>query len=228
VPPLTRPRPKCWQGPSLENSAAIVVAGEGWHPGIAGLIASRLKEKFRRPAFAIAFDTNAIGNRVRPLDFGCRSRPCGARAVDTGILAKAAACDGGWHHSRAGTAQRFQGIPRSKLAAPVAAARSGETLLIDAALTAAGANPALLVGIARGGPMARSNPEPVFALPAHRLLDVVNVGNGHVRLARGGRRWKQIDGIAFRRRRRAAGQALHARETPPFILREPWRRIARR
>jgi len=44
-------------GPSLENSAAIVVAGEGWHPGIAGLIASRLKEKFRRPAFAIAFDT---------------------------------------------------------------------------------------------------------------------------------------------------------------------------
>jgi len=114
VPPLTAAEAEVLAGPSLENSAAIVVAGEGWHPGIAGLIASRLKEKFRRPAFAIAFDTNAIGTgsgrSISDVDLGRVVRA----AVDAGILAKGGGhCDGGRHHSRAGTARRFQGIPRS-------------------------------------------------------------------------------------------------------------------
>ena len=198
-------------GPSLENSAALVVAGEGWHPGIAGLIASRLKEKFRRPSFAIAFDTNAIGTgsgrSISGVDLGRVVRA----AVDAGILAK-----GGGHAMAAGiTLARerlgdFREFLEANLAAPVAAARSGETLLIDAALTAAGANPALLAGIARGGPYGASNPEPVFALPAHRLVDVANVGNGHVRLRAEAGDGSKIDGIAFRAAAEPLGQALHA------------------
>jgi single-stranded-DNA-specific exonuclease len=198
-------------GPSLENSAAILVAGEGWHPGIAGLIASRLKEKFRRPAFAIAFDTNAIGTgsgrSISGVDLGRVVRA----AVDAGILAK-----GGGHAMAAGiTLARerlgdFREYLEANLAAPVAAARSGEFLLIDAALIAAGANPALLAGLARGGPYGAGNPEPVFALPAHRLADVVDVGNGHVRLRAEAGDGSKIDGIAFRAAAEPLGQALHA------------------
>jgi single-stranded-DNA-specific exonuclease len=198
-------------GPSLENSAAIVVAGEGWHPGIAGLIASRLKEKFRRPAFAIAFDTNAIGTgsgrSISGVDLGRVVRA----AVDAGILAK-----GGGHAMAAGiTLARerlgdFREYLDANLAAPVAAARSGESLLIDAALTAAGANPVLLAGLARGGPYGAGNPEPVFALPAHRLVDVADVGNGHVRLRAEAGDGSKIDGIAFRAAAEPLGQALHA------------------
>jgi single-stranded-DNA-specific exonuclease len=104
----------------------------------------------------------------------------------------------------------FREYLEANLAAPVAAARSGEFLLIDAALIAAGANPALLAGLARGGPYGAGNPEPVFALPAHRLADVVDVGNGHVRLRAEAGDGSKIDGIAFRAAAEPLGQALHA------------------
>jgi single-stranded-DNA-specific exonuclease len=189
----------------------IVTAGDGWHPGIAGLVASRLKEKFRRPAFAIAFDANGAGTGSG------RSIP----AVDLGRVVRAAAearilVKGGGHAMAAGiTVARerlrdFKCFLEENLAAPVAAARAGETLLIDAALTAAGANPGLMAGLARGGPYGAGNPEPVFALPAHRLVDVAEVGNGHVRLRAVGGNGVKIDGIAFRAASEPIGSALHA------------------
>ena len=83
-------------------------------------------------------------------------------------------------------------------------------MLIDAALTAAAADKTLLAGLARGGPYGAGNPEPVFALPAHRLIDVAAVGNGHVRLRAEAGDGTKIDGIAFRAASEPLGQALHA------------------
>ena len=198
-------------GPRLENSATIVVAGEGWHPGVAGLIASRLKEKFRRPAFAIAFDGSApgtgSGRSIAGVDLGRVVRA----AVEEGILIK-----GGGHAMAAGVTLAperladFKAFLEANLAAQVTAAHLDEALLIDAALTAAGADKALLAGLARGGPYGVGNPEPVFALPAHRLIDVAPVGNGHVRLRAEAGDGAQIDGIAFRAAAEPLGQALHA------------------
>jgi single-stranded-DNA-specific exonuclease len=198
-------------GPSLENSAAIVVAGDGWHPGIAGLIASRLKEKFRRPAFAIAFGANAMGTgsgrSIPGVDLGRVVRA----AVEAGILVK-----GGGHAMAAGiTLARerlgdFKDFLEENLLAAVAAARADEALLIDAALTAAAANKALLAGLASAGPYGAGNPEPVFALPAHRLVDVAAVGDGHVRLRAEAGDGAKIDGIAFRAASTPVGPALHA------------------
>jgi single-stranded-DNA-specific exonuclease len=196
--------------PAVESSAVIVMAGEGWHPGIAGLVASRVKEKFRRPAFAIAFDANGAGTgsgrSIPAVDLGRVVRA----AAEAGILVR-----GGGHAMAAGiTVARerlcdFKCFLEENLAAPVAAALAEEALLIDAALTAAGANPSLMAGLARGGPYGAGNPEPVFALPAHRLVDVAEVGNGHVRLrAVGGD--VAIDGIAFRVASEPIGRALHA------------------
>ncbi|MDQ6870040.1 MAG: single-stranded-DNA-specific exonuclease RecJ, partial [Pseudomonadota bacterium] len=198
-------------GLATESSAVIVTAGEGWHPGIAGLVAARLKEKFRRPAFAIAFDANGVGpgsgRSIPGVDLGCVVRA----AAEAGILVK-----GGGHSMAAGiTVARerlrdFKCFLEENLAAPIAAARAGETLLIDAALTAAGANPGLMAGLARGGPYGAGNPEPVFALPAHRLVDVADIGKGHVRLRAAAGDGAKIDGIAFRAASEPIGRALHA------------------
>jgi single-stranded-DNA-specific exonuclease len=198
-------------GPCLDNSAAIIASGDGWHPGIAGLIASRLREKFRRPAFAVAFDANAMGTgsgrSIPGVDLGRVVRA----AAEAGFLVK-----GGGHAMAAGiTLARerlgdFKNFLEANLLAAVAAARADEALLIDAALTAAAANSALLAGLARGGPYGAGNPEPVFALPAHRLVDVAAAGNGHVRLRAEAADGAKIDGIAFRAASTPAGEALHA------------------
>src|SRR5262245_92657 len=122
------------------NAAVIVTAAEGWHPGVLGLVAARLKEKFGRPAFAIAFDPAGIGTgsgrSIAGVDLGRAVR----RAVAEGVLAK-----GGGHAMAAGvTLERarlaaFRAHLESELGAAVEAARRDDALLIDGALTAAAA-----------------------------------------------------------------------------------------
>ena len=156
-----------WFGadPRLEHSAAIVAAGDGWHPGIAGLIAARLKEKFRRPAFAIAFDANGVGTgsgrSISGVDLGRVVRA----AVEAGILIK-----GGGHAMAAGiTLARerlgdFKDFLEAELSVPVAAAQAGEALLIDAALTAGGATAILLASLATRRPLWCRQPGAGFCL----------------------------------------------------------------
>ena len=194
-----------------DGSAAVVVAQDGWHPGIVGLVASRLKEKTGRPAFAIAFDAagtgTGSGRSIAGVDLGRAVRA----ALEAGILLK-----GGGHAMAAGiTIARermsdFQSFLEASLAGAVASARAGEALLIDAALTAAGANPALIHDLARGGPYGAGNPEPIFVLPAHRLVDVAMIGNGHLRLRAQASSGAKIEGIAFRSANEPLGQALYA------------------
>jgi single-stranded-DNA-specific exonuclease len=195
-----------------DGGAVVVVSGDGWHPGVVGLVASRLKDKFRRPAFAIAFFGaegvgTGSGRSISGVDLGRAVRA----AAEAGILIK-----GGGHAMAAGvTINReriadFQAFLEDKLAAPVAARRAGEALLVDAALTAAGATPALMAALERAGPYGAGNAEPVFVFPAHRLIEVADVGVGHVRLRARSGDGACIDGIAFRAGAEPLGRALHA------------------
>jgi single-stranded-DNA-specific exonuclease len=193
-----------------DSGAAIIVAGEGWHPGIVGLIAARLKERFRKPAFAIAFDGalgTGSGRSITGVDLGKAVRG----AVDTGIALK-----GGGHAMAAGlTLAReqldgFRSFIEATLAAQVAAARDGEALFIDAALTAAGANPELFTTLERAGPYGAGNPDPVFVFPAHRLVDVAEVGNGHLRWRAKAGDGASLEGIVFRAVGEPFGDALRA------------------
>lgn len=192
-----------------EGKAGLVVASEGWHPGVVGLVASRLKEKFRRPSFAIAFDTEGIGTgsgrSIAGVDLGGFVRG----AVAAGLLVK-----GGGHKMAAGlTIARdrlvdFAALLEDKLALPVRAARAGDCLLIDAALTAAGATPELAATLERAGPYGAANPEPVFVLPAHLLAEVGEVGQGHIRIRALAGDGTRIEGIAFRAADEPLGRAL--------------------
>ncbi len=190
----------------FDASAAVVVASDGWHPGVVGLVASRLKDRFRRPAFAIAFAEGSgsgvgSGRSIPGVDLGRIVRA----AVDARLLVK-----GGGHAMAAGVTiarqqiDAFRSFLEDALAGRIAEIRAVPPLLIDAAVTAHGATPALIEALERAGPYGAGNAEPVFALPAHRLLDVSEVGNGHIRLRARAGDGARVAGIAFR----AVGQPL--------------------
>jgi len=188
-----------------EKGAVVITAAEGWHPGVVGLVAARLKEKFGRPAFAIALEPGGIGTgsgrSIAGVDIGRAVR----RAVAEGLLVK-----GGGHAMAAGVTLRkgalaqLRAFLESALSADVTAARRISGLMIDGAVSAAGANLDLVGMIERAGPFGSGNPEPVIALPAHTVTYAEEVGQSHMRV-----RFKAADGaavnaIAFR----AAGQKL--------------------
>lgn len=193
-----------------EDGAVVVTAGENWHPGVVGLVAARLKEKFRRPAFAIAFagaTGTGSGRSIAGVDLGRVVRG----AVAAGLLVK-----GGGHAMAAGiTLERarlgdLRAYLDAALAEPVARARRGAALFVDAALTAAGAKPELVAALVRAGPFGTANPEPVFAFPSHRLVDVAQVGTDHIRLRAAAGDGARLSAIAFRAAQSPLGRALVA------------------
>src|SRR6266852_2582749 len=153
-----------------DNGAVIVTAAAGWHPGVLGLVAARLKEKFGRPAFAIAFDPAGIGTgsgrSIAGVDLGRAVR----RAVADGLLAK-----GGGHPMAAGVTLEagrlaaFRAYLEAELGPAVEAARRDNALLIDGALTAAAAGAELCATIARAGPFGAGNSAPWASRSARRL-----------------------------------------------------------
>ena len=191
-----------------ERGAAIVVAGEGWPSGIVGLVAARLKERFERPAFALALngaEATGSGRSIAGVDLGRVVRA----AVESGLAAK-----GGGHAMAAGVTLakarigEFRAFLEEKLAAPVAAARARSGLAIDAALTASGATVALAQAVEAAGPFGAGNPEPVFALPRHRLVDVFPAGTDHLRLRVVAGDGAALEAIAFRSAGKPLGEAL--------------------
>ncbi len=191
-----------------EQGACVVTAGEGWHPGIVGLVAARLKEKFRRPAFAIAMNGKLGTGSARSIpgvDLGRIVRA----AVDDGLLVK-----GGGHAMAAGlTIDRdrlvdFRAYLEERLGEIVARARASDSLSVDAAVTAGGATPDLIRMLEQAGPFGQGNPEPVFVLPAHRLTRATPVGKGHIKVRAVAGDGAGIEAIAFRAAESPLGQAL--------------------
>jgi len=188
-----------------EKGAVVVTAADGWHPGVVGLVAARLKERFGRPAFAIALEPGGIGTgsgrSIAGVDLGRAVR----HAVSTGLVIK-----GGGHAMAAGVTLRkdtlsaFRAYLEDALAGAVEAARREDVLLIDGALTAAAANDDAVATLARAGPFGAGNPEPVIALPAHTLVYAEEVGQSHMRARLRAGDGSIINAIAFR----AAGQKL--------------------
>src|SRR6478672_4454522 len=188
-----------------EKGAVVVTAAEGWHPGVVGLVAARLKERYGRPAFAIALEPGGTGTgsgrSITGVDLGRTVR----RAVQEGLLLK-----GGGHAMAAGVTLKkdalgpFRAFLEDTLAAPVEAARRERALLIDGAVSAGGFNPALVSLLSRAGPYGAGNPEPLLALPAHTLVYADPVGENHIRARLRSGDGKFVNAIAFR----AAGQTL--------------------
>ncbi|GJE18510.1 single-stranded-DNA-specific exonuclease RecJ [Methylobacterium marchantiae] len=191
------------------DRSVLVTASADWHPGVVGLVAARLKERFDRPAFAFALrpDGTATGSgrSIAGVDLGYTVR----EAVAAGLLAK-----GGGHAMAAGATlpshdtTHFANFLAADLATAVMEARAMEALLVDGTVSAGGATADVVRLVQRAGPFGAGAPEPVFAMPHHRLVDVGVVGNGHVRARFRSRDGQAIGAIAFRSARGPLGQAL--------------------
>jgi len=185
--------------------AALVVASKDWHPGIVGLIASRLKERLNRPAVAITIraDGTATGSArsVAGVDIGRLV----SMAVAEGLLTK-----GGGHSMAAGLTISPQKIALFQQWLPEQIKQncdrldSRETLLIDGALSAGGMTEQLFHILEKAGPYGAGHEAPLLALPAHKLLDVREVGRGHISVTLSDVNGKRLKAVAFR----AAGTPL--------------------
>jgi single-stranded-DNA-specific exonuclease len=200
---------------SGSGPAVLIVSGNDWHAGVVGLVAARLKERFCRPAFAIAWNESVgtgSGRSIPGVDIGAAVRA----AVEAGILLK-----GGGHTMAAGIT-----VERNRLAAlrsfleqmlepQLRAANGDRTLQIDSALNASGATVALIDELDRAGPYGTGNPAPVFALPAHRVVFADRAGNAHVRVSLSSGP-ANLKAVAFRAAEAPLGRALLAARGKPL------------
>jgi single-stranded-DNA-specific exonuclease len=194
-----------------DKGSVIVTASEGWHPGVVGLVAARLKEKFARPAFAIALEPGGVGTgsgrSIGGVDLGKAVR----QAVLDGVLIK-----GGGHAMAAGVTLRkeklaeFRAYMEHALANDVAQSRHVNELFVDGAVTARGATPELVATLNRAGPFGSGNPEPVLALPSHQLVFADEIGQAHLRLRLKAGDGAVVNGVAFRAIGQKLGNALVA------------------
>ncbi|HEX8375124.1 MAG TPA: DHHA1 domain-containing protein, partial [Geminicoccaceae bacterium] len=196
------------------NRAVIVAAGEGWHPGVIGIVAGRLKEKFGRPAIVIALGGDGLGKgsgrSIGGVDLGAAVMA----ARDLGLLVA-----GGGHAMAAGlTVERgkvealceFLG---ERLAADVARSRDDRALLLDAVLAPGGVCPSLCDALEAGGPYGAGWPAPRVAAGPVRVIKAEVVGSGHLRVIVAGDDGRRIKTIAFRMAQSPLGEAMLA--APP-------------
>jgi single-stranded-DNA-specific exonuclease len=192
-----------------DNRAVAVVAGKGWHPGVIGIVAGRLKEKLGRPAIVIALDDHGIGKgsgrSIAGVDLGAAV----LAAKDSGLLVA-----GGGHAMAAGLTveagriDAFADFLDTRLAADVATARDARALLLDAVLSIGGVSPSLVEALEAGGPYGSGWPAPRVAAGPVRIVKADVVGAGHVRAVAAGRDGRSIKAMAFRAAENPLGQAL--------------------
>lgn len=195
----------------------VLAAGEDWHPGVIGIVAGRLKERYNRPACVIALDGaegKGSGRSVPGLDLGAAI----IAARQAGVL-KA----GGGHAMAAGftVAREKLDAFRAFLAGRLQAQLSGElvpVLELDGALDCAGCSVDLIETLKQLGPFGAGNPEPRFAITAARIIKADVVGNGHVRLILAGAGNHKLKAIAFRAADSDMGQALMTSRGGAFHL----------
>jgi single-stranded-DNA-specific exonuclease len=193
-----------------ERGAAVVVAGTSWPPGVVGLLAARLKERFERPAFALSLAggyATGSGRSIVGVDLGRAVRA----AIEAGVAIK-----GGGHAMAAGVTLAterlgdWRAFLEERLGQAVTKARTEAGLKVDAALTATAATPELVHRLEAAGPYGSGAPEPVFALPRHRLAEVTPVGveGRHLRVRAVSGDGRAVEGIAFRASGKKLGEAL--------------------
>lgn len=189
------------------NAPYLLVAQNGWHPGVVGIVAGRLKERFQKPSFVAGFE----GGMGRG---SARSIP----GIDIGSVIRAAAEAniieyGGGHAMAAGfslTSHQLDGFCTflaGRFEQVAGALTPGRDLYLDAVSSLAGANVALAEEISRAGPFGAGNPEPLIALSDVQVTYADVVGSRHVKikLSRSG---TALDAIAFRSVGTPLGESL--------------------
>lgn len=186
----------------------VMVAGSSWHPGVIGIVAGRLKERYNLPVCVVALDggmAKGSGRSVAGLDLG--------RAViaarEAGLLEA-----GGGHAMAAGFSlkaerlEEFRVFLAERLASQMAGGGLVPVLDVDGAVDIRAATPELLQTVDQAGPFGAGNEPPKFVVPAARIIRADVVGQGHVRMTVTGASGGRLKAIAFRSVDTSLGMAL--------------------
>ena len=196
----------------------VMVAGHNWHAGVIGIVAARLKERYRRPALVVALDKGVgkgSGRSVRGVDLG--SAIIAARQY--GVLT-----NGGGHAMAAGFSlaedklDEFRTFMSERISSQLPEGLLKPTLILDGLVSIAAATPSFVEQSAMLGPFGAGNPEPRFAFADCRIVNVSVVGEKHVRcvLSIGGN--ERVKAIAFRAMDNALGEALLRHNGKPLHI----------
>ncbi len=194
------------------NRAVPVLAGRGWHPGVIGIVAGRIKEKTGKPALVIALDADeetghgkGSGRSITGVDLGAAI----IEARELGLLVA-----GGGHAMAAGLTIESGRIGAladfldERLGRAVAAAQAQQSMLLDLSVAPRGLNPSLVEALESAGPYGVGWPGPRIAVGPVRLVKADIVGKDHVRLIASGRDGASFKAVAFRAAESELGQTL--------------------
>jgi len=201
------------------NMAVQVLSGHGWHPGVIGIVAGRIKEKTGKPAVVIALDEaqgKGSGRSISGVDLGAAI----IAAREAGLLVA-----GGGHAMAAGLTidharlADFAEFLDLRLARDVERARAGAAMLLDLALAPGGLTPELVATLEAAGPFGVGWPAPRLAVGPVRIVKADIVGKDHLRLIVSGNDGKSFKAIAFRAAETEMAQTLlHRSEGRRFHL----------
>ncbi|ADM08424.1 single-stranded-DNA-specific exonuclease RecJ [Parvularcula bermudensis HTCC2503] len=175
----------------------LVVAGEGWHPGVIGIVAGRLKERFGRPALVISLageEGKGSGRSLPGVDLGAA---IGA-AVEAGLL-----LGGGGHPMAAGLTVRRDGLGElrafldARLGEAIAAAQADRVLSLDGIVAPTGITRSLHDGLLQAAPFGNGNPEPRFALADISVRELRVLKDKHMAVTLADDTGGRARGIAF-------------------------------
>ncbi len=196
------------------NRAVALVSAPGWHPGVIGIVAGRLKERLGRPAIVVALGEDGLGKgsgrSISGVDLGAAV----LAAKDSGLLVA-----GGGHPMAAGLTVAADKVDAlgdfldERLAADVARAREDRALLLDALLAPGGVSPDLCDALEAGGPYGAGWPGPRVAAGPVGIVKADVVGANHLRVIAAGDDGRRIKAIAFRMADSPLGEAMLA--APP-------------
>lgn len=176
----------------------VWAAGEGWHPGVVGIVAARLKEATNRPTVVIGLDGaegKGSGRSVTGIDLGSAIATC----TREGVLLK-----GGGHKMAAGLTVATENLDAamerlSELLEKQGAANIGpKDLYLDGAIAPSGITPELIEQLEAAGPFGAGAPAPRFVLPAQRVSFAKRVGDNHIKVTFQSENGSKIDAICFR------------------------------
>ncbi|MCY4168167.1 MAG: single-stranded-DNA-specific exonuclease RecJ [Rhodobacter sp.] len=196
----------------------VWAAGNGWHPGVAGIVASKLQESANRPAIVIGLDGDTgkgSGRSVSGIDLGFAVR----RLVSEGLLLK-----GGGHRMAAGLTIEREKLERAMerlgelLENQGAAEIRRRDLVVDGVLMPGGASLQLIERIEDAGPFGAGAPAPRFVFPSVQVAYARRVGDRHLKLRGEDGSGAALEAIAFGAYDCEIGPALEAHGGTPFHL----------
>ena len=192
------------------NRAVQVVAGTGWHPGVIGIVAGRIKEKTGKPSIVIALDTESgegkgSGRSISGVDLGAAI--IGAREAELLVAGGGHAMAAGLTIKETNLAQ-FTDWLEERLEGPVSRASASKILKLDLSVAPGGLTPDLVETLEKAGPFGVGWPGPRVAVGPVRLVKADIVGQDHVRLIAAGEDGRSLKAIAFRQAESELGQTL--------------------